>query len=218
MQADSLVGEYAVEGKNEQGDFYEGKATISSKGSGRYLVSWDLGDEELLIHEAYVKGNNLHVDFYAAKYAIRKDGTLEGTWGAEGSYEKLTPYRLVHAGSTAADAVRAPAAQAAAVASPPAGQVSVATGRLDGQLIGVLQVALLDSFTLDTLRQMTRVYLDESLEAIAGGSDFSGVIFNLIDWAERNGRLLDVLNGATTAVPGNARLNDCAASIRSYLA
>jgi hypothetical protein len=52
MQADALVGEYTVEGRNEEGDFYEGKATISSKGSGRYLGSWDLGEEELLIHEA----------------------------------------------------------------------------------------------------------------------------------------------------------------------
>jgi hypothetical protein len=37
--ADALVGEYTVEGKNEQSDFYEGKATISSKRSGCYLVS-----------------------------------------------------------------------------------------------------------------------------------------------------------------------------------
>ena len=90
MQADSLVGEYAVEGKNDQGDFYEGKATISSNGSGRYLVSWDLGEEALLIHEAYVQGKNLHVDFYDADYAIRNDGTLAGKWGADGGYEKLT--------------------------------------------------------------------------------------------------------------------------------
>lgn len=204
MKADSLTGEYAVEGKNEQGDFYEGKATISSKGSGRYLVSWDFGDEELLIHEAYVKGNNLHVDFYAAVYAIRNDGTLEGEWGAAGSYERLTPYLLAGAG--------------AGVTGAPAGQVSVAPGKLDGELIGALQAALLDSFTLDTMRHMTRIYLDASLEDIAGGSDFSAVTFNLIDWAERNGRLLELLNGATTAVPGNARLNDCAASLRAYLA
>jgi hypothetical protein len=43
---------------------------------------------------------------------------------------------------------------------------------LDGQLIGVLQVALLDAFTLDTMRQMTHIYLDESLEAIAGAVTF----------------------------------------------
>jgi hypothetical protein len=217
MQADSLVGEYAVEGKNEQGDFYEGKATISSKGSGHYLVSWDFGEEELLIHEAYVEGDNLHVDFYAAVYAIRNDGTLEGKWGSPGGYERLTPYMLMHASSTAADATHAAAAQDAALAKPPVGQVSE-IGELDGQLIGAFQIALLDSFTLDTMRQMTRVYLDETLEGIAGGSDFSGVIFNLIAWAERNGRLLDLLNGATTAVPGNAKLNDCAALIRPHLA
>ncbi len=113
----------------------------------------------------------------------------------------------MHVGSPAAEAAHTPAQQ-----------VGVAAGRLDGQLIGVLQVALLDAFTLDTMRQMTRIYLDEPLEAIAGGSDFSGVIFNLIAWAERNGRLLDLLNGATTTVPGNGKLKDCAASIRPYLA
>lgn len=218
MQADSLVGQYAVEGKNEEGDYYEGKATISSKGSGHYLVSWDFGDEELLIHEAYIKGGKLHIDFYAADYAIRRDGTLEGKWGAGKSYEKLTPYSLVHPSSPAADALRAPSAQESALAKPPAGQVSAETGVLDSQLIGALQVALLDSFTLDTMRQMTRVYLDQSLDAIAGGSDFSGVTFNLIAWAERNGRLLDLLNGATTTVPGNAKLKDCAALIRLHLA
>jgi hypothetical protein len=218
MQTNSLVGEYAVEGKNELGDLYEGKATISSKGSGRYLISWDLGDEELLIHEAYVKGNNLHIDFYAAVYEIRNDGTLEGKWGAAGNYEKLTPYMLVRASSTGAGETHVPAAQDAVLATPPAGQVNVETGKLDGQLIGALQVALLDSFTLDTMRHMTRIYLDEALEDIAGGSDFSGVTFNLIDWAERNGRLLDLLNGAITAVPGNANLKDCAASLRPYLA
>jgi hypothetical protein len=198
MQATSLVGEYAVAGKNEHGDLYEGKATISSRGSGRYLVSWDLGDEELLIHEAYVKGNNLHVDFYAAVYAIRNDGILEGKWGAAGGYETLTPYLLVRAGST--------------------GQASGESGQLDGELIGALHFALLDAFTPDTMRQMTRIYLDQALENIAGGSDFSGVTFNLIAWAERNGRLLELLNAAIAAVPGNARLKDCAASLRAYLA
>jgi hypothetical protein len=196
MQANSLIGEYAVEGKNEEGDFYVGKATISSRGSGRYLVTWDLGDQELLIQEAYVKGNTLHVDFYAAVYEIRDDGTLDGKWGEALNYEKLTPY----------------------LPPPLAGQAGVETGKLDGDLIGALQVALLDSFTLDTMRQMTRIYLDVPLEEIAGGSDFSGITFNLIAWAERNGRLPDLLNGATAAVPNNARLKDCAALLRPYLA
>lgn len=225
MQADSLVGEYAVEGKNDDGDFYEGKAAISSKGSGQYLVSWDFGEEELLIHEAYVKGDNLHVDFYAAVYAIGKDGTLEGKWGSAGAYERLTPYLLMRAPAAAADAEPPPAGQAAAPAGPPAGQAgldpgrpdSQLSGRLDGQLIGALQTALLDSFTLDTMRQMARVYLDEPLESIAGGSDFAGVTFNLIAWAERNGRLRDLLDGATAAVPGNPMLQECAASIRPHL-
>lgn len=68
------------------------------------------------------------------------------------------------------------------------------------------------------MRQMTRVYLDQPLDAIAGGSDFSGVIFNVIAWAERNARLLDLLDGATVTAPGNAKLKNCAASIRPHLA
>ena len=218
MQTNSLVGEYAVEGKDEQGGFYEGKATISSKGAGRYLVSWDFGDEELLIHEAYVKGNHLHVDFYAAVYVIGKDGTLDGKWGAAKTYERLTPYLLVHAGAAGTDLADAPAAQAAGPATPPAGQAAAEPGKLDGQLIGALQAALLDAFTLDTMRQMTRIYLDAELEDIAGGSDFSGITFNLIAWAERNGRLPDLLNGALAAVPGNAKLKACADALRPHLA
>ncbi len=57
------------------------------------------------------------------------------------------------------------------------------------------------------LRQMVLVGLDEHLEHIAGGSTFSAVTFNLIDWAQRAGRLPALLQAAHAAAPGSPELN-----------
>ena len=70
-----------------------------------------------------------------------------------------------------------------------------------------LQEALLSAFTLDTLRRMVRFGLDESLEQIAGPGNLRAVVFDLVDWAQREGRLPDLLQAAHKAAPGNARLN-----------
>lgn len=79
---------------------------------------------------------------------------------------------------------------------------------LSGAQLGELHAALLGTFTPDSLRQMVAFHLDESLDAIAGGPNFSAVVFALLDWAQRHGRLPELLAGAHAAVPGNARLTD----------
>ncbi len=60
---------------------------------------------------------------------------------------------------------------------------------------------MLAAFTPDSLRQMVLVGLDEHLDHIAGGSTFSAVMFNLIDWAQRTGRLPALLQAAHAAAP-----------------
>ncbi len=60
-----------------------------------------------------------------------------------------------------------------------------------------LQEALLSAFpSKETLRQMVRFELGASLDAIAGGSNQSEVIFNLIGWAETCGKSQALIEGA----------------------
>lgn len=79
--------------------------------------------------------------------------------------------------------------------------------KLTGKQFGALQAALLAAFTPDSLRQMVLVGLDEHLDHIAGGSTFSAVTFNLIDWAQRAGRLPALLQAAHAAASGSPELN-----------
>ena len=66
------------------------------------------------------------------------------------------------------------------------------------------QEALLDAYTSpDDLRIMVRLELDRNLAAIAGGENLRVVMFNLISWAEQQGRVDDLVRGAANQVPGN---------------
>lgn len=79
--------------------------------------------------------------------------------------------------------------------------------RLTGKQFGALQAALLAAFTLDSLRQLVLVGLDEHLDHIVGGSTLSAVVFNLIDWAQRTGRLPALLQAAHAAAPLSPELH-----------
>ena len=98
---------------------------------------------------------------------------------------------------------------------PPVQPVHVQPGaRLSGRQLRELRDALLDAYTSQaSLRQMVRFELDENLETIAGGGDLAEQTFNLIDWAERTGRLLELVEKAHHFNPGNARLRAFAASL-----
>jgi len=48
--------------------------------------------------------------------------------------------------------------------------------------------------------------LEEHLDLIAGGGNLSQVVFNLIAWAERTGRIEKLIAKAQATNPGNARL------------
>jgi hypothetical protein len=88
--------------------------------------------------------------------------------------------------------------------------------QLSGKQIGEIQEALLDAFPArDDLRMMVRIELDEKLEAIADGSNQRVVIFNLISWAERTGRIDDLVQGALRQNQGNLALQKLMASWRA---
>lgn len=66
--------------------------------------------------------------------------------------------------------------------------------------------ALLNSFDQSSLSRMVSFELGETLLNVAGGSDFSQIMFNLIQWAERTGQLESLMRGALTENPSNLQL------------
>jgi len=87
------------------------------------------------------------------------------------------------------------------------------SGTFSSAQLGELHTALLDAFTPAALRQMVSYALDTELDHIAGGPNFSAVVYELIGWAGRSGRLPELVQAAHAAVPGNSRLN---AVLRSF--
>lgn len=70
-----------------------------------------------------------------------------------------------------------------------------------------LHQALLDAFINESeLAQMISFELDENLEAIAGKGSLSSIIFNLIRWAEAQGRTEELVKGALAQNPRNSSL------------
>ena len=73
--------------------------------------------------------------------------------------------------------------------------------------------SLLDAYDEGSLRQMVRIRLDEHLDLIAGGGNLAQVVFNLIAWAERTGRVAELIAKAQAFNPGNVRLAAFATSV-----
>lgn len=65
------------------------------------------------------------------------------------------------------------------------------------------------------LEQMISFQLDENLSTLAAGANHSEVVFNLIKWAEAEGRLEELLTAARSENSGNARLRSFEEQIRS---
>jgi hypothetical protein len=86
----------------------------------------------------------------------------------------------------------------------------------NGERLQQFHKALLSAFpTPGKLRQMVRFKLDENLDAIspwldatriAGGANHSEVVSNLIEWADAEGRLEELLIAACKEIPGNPDL------------
>lgn len=69
-----------------------------------------------------------------------------------------------------------------------------------------IEDALRQAYNEAELRRMVRLGFDENLDNIAGGRNLSELRFNLIDWAERTGRELDLVRCAYEHNQGNRAL------------
>jgi hypothetical protein len=72
------------------------------------------------------------------------------------------------------------------------------------------QEALLASFSASTLEQMVRFKLNEHLGHIVSNVDLATASFNLVQWAESNGKIAALLDAALSANPGNPKLAEFA--------
>ncbi len=80
-------------------------------------------------------------------------------------------------------------------------------GKLTGKQVQEISDAILNAYgSVAALRMMVRIELDEILDEIAGGESLRIVTFNLITWAERSGRVEDLVRGAARYNPGNQAL------------
>ncbi len=78
---------------------------------------------------------------------------------------------------------------------------------LSGEDFKKLQEAMLQAYpNKGDLEQMVRFYLDNNLDAIAGGNTIQEIIFKLIQRAEARGKLKDLLNAILKDRPDNLQL------------
>ncbi len=121
-------------------------------------------------------------------------------------------------GSAAANADRfregaAPTQDDQTVAGPFPEAVADQPEQLTGAQIQALWQALLDGYTESTLAQLVRFQLNERLDTIAGGDNFADRVYHLIDWAERTGRIEELVASAQAGNPGNSQLRQVALDI-----
>ncbi|WP_424103285.1 effector-associated domain EAD1-containing protein [Moorena producens] len=85
---------------------------------------------------------------------------------------------------------------------------------LSGQQRKKLHEALINAFPdQSSLEQMVSFELDKNLNAIAGGANLKEVVFNLIQRAEAENWIKDLVSGARKSNPRNKRLHDIAAEL-----
>lgn len=106
---------------------------------------------------------------------------------------------------------------ASAPNSPPAGPPSVPTSitRLSGPQFKQFHEALLAAFDQEALTQMVRLEMGVNISSVAGGSNFSAVAFNLIDWAQRTGRLGELITAAARSNGANPEIKAFVASLHN---
>jgi hypothetical protein len=79
--------------------------------------------------------------------------------------------------------------------------------KMTGPQMHDLHAALLSACTPESLRQALAFHLNRRLIDIAGGSDFSAVVFNVLEWAQREGQLPRLLQAVHRQAPENPQLN-----------
>jgi len=82
--------------------------------------------------------------------------------------------------------------------------------RLTGEQSKKLHAAFLNAFNFDDLEMMLLFQLDTKLLNIVAHTNFSVMVFDLIQWAENTDRMSELIYGALAANPGNETLRSFA--------
>lgn len=88
--------------------------------------------------------------------------------------------------------------------------------QLTGAHIAQIRDALLAAFNKHTLAEMVRVELDVVLSHVADGENLRIVAFNLVSWAEQQGRIEELIQAACRANGGNPQLQQLLRNSRSW--
>ena len=79
--------------------------------------------------------------------------------------------------------------------------------KLNGTQLQQILNALISAYpNISALERMVRFGLNENLQSIAGGSSLTDVVFQLISWAQAQGRLEELVREAYQQNPGNRDL------------
>ena len=90
--------------------------------------------------------------------------------------------------------------------------------KLTGWQFKQIQDALLSGYSQKyALAEMVRVELNEELDVIAGGDSLQEITFMLINWAEDQGKLTDLVQAAVKHNPGNPELQQLGADGARWL-
>jgi hypothetical protein len=85
---------------------------------------------------------------------------------------------------------------------------------LTGQEYWQLQQALISAFPSQAmLKQIVRFSFDVGLDEVAGGENYSEIVFNLIQWTESEGKSAQLVDKALQQKPGN---EDLKAFVQTY--
>jgi hypothetical protein len=76
-----------------------------------------------------------------------------------------------------------------------------------------LQAAILSGFSGPDLEQLVRFEMDERLDALVSAGPLRDVAFNLIEWAERVGRVDDLVRALGRARPNNREVQAVVAEL-----
>ena len=79
-----------------------------------------------------------------------------------------------------------------------------------------LQQALDSAFDETGLRQLVRQEMDADLYSVAGGKNKTEIVLNLIDWADRQNRVAELMQGAVRQNPGNLQLRAASAAAETW--
>lgn len=90
---------------------------------------------------------------------------------------------------------------------------ATATVRLNGRHFRLLRDAILKAYNRDSLRQVLLFEMNERLEQIIRDAALSSQVFDLIDWAEVQGRTRELAEALRRGNPYNTELRGAVASL-----